>query len=102
MARQQQPRADTDRQGLGVAVAVAVCTAAGVEGAWGSPGPEGGRRVGACPLREVGREDERGAGEARVPPLQRPGRHGGEATEKGGLRWRRSCGGGCWEWRSRG
>ena len=46
-------------------------------------GLEGAGRGGACPLCEVGGEDEGGAGEARDPPLQRPGRQGGEAKGKG-------------------
>ena len=70
MARQPQLRADADKLGLGVATAAAVCTAAGAEGAHDSQGSEGGERCGAGPLRAVGSEDERGAGEARDLLLQ--------------------------------
>ena len=60
-----------------------ICAAAGAEGTGDSPWVEGGRRGRAGPLGEVGREDERGVGEARDPPLLRHGRQSGEATGKG-------------------
>ena len=82
-AHQPQPGADADGPGLRVATTAAVCAAADAEGAGDSPGLESGGRGGAGPLREVGREDERGAGEARDPFLLRAGRQGGEATRKG-------------------
>ena len=51
------------------------------------PGTVRGWRAGVVaelvPLREVGREDERGTGEARDPPLLPTGQQGGEATRKG-------------------
>ena len=82
-ACQPQPGADAGGLGLGVATAAAVCAAAGTEGARDGHGVERGGRGGAGPLREVGRVDEGGAGEARDPPLQRPGRQGREAKERG-------------------
>ena len=42
-----------------------------------------GGRGEAGMLREVGREDDGGAEEARYTPLQRPGRQGGKAEGKG-------------------
>ena len=77
------PGADADRLGLGVATAAAVCAAASTEGARDGRGLEGGERGRAGPLREVGGEDNRGAGEAGDPPLQQPGQQGGEAQGKG-------------------
>ena len=62
---------------------MAVCAAAGAEGARDSPGVEGRGLGGAGLLREVGRTEERGAGEARDPPFLRPGWQGGEATGRG-------------------
>ena len=64
------PGADVDRLELEVATAAAVCAAAGAEGARDGQGGEGGGRGGAGPLREVGGQDQGGAGEARDPPLQ--------------------------------
>ena len=95
-AHQLQPKADADGLGLGVATSAAVCAAAGAQGAGDSPGPEGGGSGGAGLLREVGREDERRAEEARDPPFLRPCRQGGGVTGKGGKmeesRWRRMLG----------
>ena len=78
-AGRPQSGADADRLGLGVPAAAAVCAAAGAEGTRDGRGVDGGGRGAAGPLREVGGEDERKAGEEGAPPLQGPGRQGGEA-----------------------
>ena len=80
---QPQPGTDADGLGLRVATAAAVCAAAGTEGAQNGHRVDGGGRGGAGPLREVGRGDQGGAGEAVAQPLQRPGQQGGEAKGRG-------------------
>ena len=82
-AHQPQPRTDADGLGLGVTTAAAVCAASGTGGDGDSPGVEVGGRGGVGPLREVGREDEKGTGEARDVPILRPGPQGGEAARPG-------------------
>ena len=101
MAGQPRPRDDANRLGLQVAAAAAVGAAAGAEGTRNGRGVDSGGSGGAGPLREVGGEDERKAGEEGDPPLQRPARQGREAEKKGGQRLMRGSGGGCWEGRSR-
>ena len=96
--RQLQPGADADGLGLEVATAAAICAAAGAVGSSGQSRGRGGGAWRAGLLREVGPEDESGAGEARDPPFQRPGRQGGGgAREKGPEieegRWGRMLGG---------
>ena len=61
-AGQPQSGADADGLRLGVPAAAAVCAAAGAEETRDGRGVDEGGRSGACPLREVGGEDEGKAG----------------------------------------
>ena len=101
-AGQPLPRADANGLGLKVATAAAVCAAAGAEGTRDGRGVDGGGSGGACPLCEVGGEEEGKAGEkgGHVPSATWSAGQGGPG--EGGRSWMRGGGGGWWERRSRG
>ena len=79
-ARQSEPGAYADGLGFGIAAAAALSAAPWAEDAGDGPGVKSTEGGGVCPLREVGKEDERGTGAARDSLVPQPGPKGGEAA----------------------